>query len=1128
MGGLGASNQYSQVQPPRTAGHEMNDNSIPLFIGEPIAEPGEADLISRLRRDLQQAGVEAVLYANFFPVSRQPRQVDLLVRTPDRVANVEIKDLNPRYPLRGGPNGLWRQVLPSGEERRLDSNFGRQALGATFSISDAMRDLARAGKASGREVDFKRFITTVICQWQQIPEGSEVQLPPFVQMIGYSDLVELLLTPGNALPWSEDDWAAFTREHELYQQEPAGSDEDLERHRSLEPLTDYIVLAQDRFSSTAGGWVDLALTAGGREVPFAELADAVAGGEHHLVDGPSGGGKTCLAEALAFNHSTRGRMVVWARCGDYRGRLSDLLNRSMAPFSAHRGLELITAAPGCGVAVTLVLDGLDRCPARLRDELLEQTSSFLLRHPAGLLVTSTPGATTGEQLRLRQNRIVTPEADTREAILIAHGAVHPERISTQFSTPYELAIAATCEGELHDGATLADLHSAVVSGFAPDEPVRSGLRILAVRMNTKLRSSLPMLEARTLLGDPVHGLTAEQIDSVLTSHLLAARRQQVAFRHDLLQGFLVAEDLVRSAGSGRDLGLLLASPVYETGRTTALQIEPDPAARWDAIWALADVGLMDAALAGVFGVQVAARASDALSDVLARALRCTALSRATFDGTEMHRSRWRMTTPWSEQDRALLRCAALALTRGEFIDEVLALVDRTDELLDRTISELVDIGAKLPISTLVSSTYTQGAATDELALPVSILAVTFELAMMTARFDDRPHAPGVAPTAAAEPSAGRGRLFFGVLASDPDSPQDQAVFPGLLAASLDAGGYHLQLEALQRAELFSGSPEPTRTAVLDAIESFDPSGPALGSVLVEVLAAFDQIEPITTLEEITTRIGAVIASPGNPDHWEWASTILASQFDPENIVGPYCEAVAGLDEADGARLRTMALRSSSPALGLLLPWLVTELEKMLPTGDEAVDTDAYLVLEAMAQQGPDLETVMPGEALRGAVAALRACYRSGRGSLPEVRPDGGLWPHVTALIADRDPDGPGVDLGPTWAALEDDPALGLEVLGCLETVASQGYEGEHTRALSAVLEAYPDPCRRIVSAALGKPLPARSRGLLPYNVGALIFQMLGQVGDRSTVDLLDVHVLDPDNGRAAVAAIRLINERLGT
>ena len=195
----------------------MNNTTIQLFVGDPIGVSSEQELISRLRIDLQNLGVPATLYANFFPVARGSSQVDLLMCTAHRTAHVEIKGFSPDYPVRARPNGLWTQLMPDGTERPLDRNCGRQALNGTYAISDAMRDLARREAWAEPEGGFKRCIDTIVGMWPAIPAGSEIEVPRFVSVLGYSDLLERLAQPGPTVPWTEDQWETFVRKHNLYQ-----------------------------------------------------------------------------------------------------------------------------------------------------------------------------------------------------------------------------------------------------------------------------------------------------------------------------------------------------------------------------------------------------------------------------------------------------------------------------------------------------------------------------------------------------------------------------------------------------------------------------------------------------------------------------------------------------------------------------------------------------------------------------------------------------------------------------------------------------------------------------------------------------------------------------------------------
>ena len=342
----------------------MNNINIPLFVGSPAEEPSEQALVRRLRSDLERLGVSATLYANFFPKARRTRQVDLLVRSPCRTAHVEIKGLRRDYPVRGGLNGPWTQLLRDGTQRQLETNCGRQALGGTFAISDAMRDLARAGLVPAADDGFKRHIDSIVGMWETIPEDSDIETPPPVTVAGYEALLQRLTMAGPRVPWTDEHWDAFARHHHLYQPE-AEPEAQRRRRSSHEMITDYrLLLAGSSLAEGLSRFVDLGATdEQGAELSAAEVCRRVSGGAVLALVGPSGYGKTFFARHLAVSHCHDGRLVVWIRASAYEeGRFSDLLARAMSPFGAERWSTLVDAAEESGSAITVVLDGLNECP----------------------------------------------------------------------------------------------------------------------------------------------------------------------------------------------------------------------------------------------------------------------------------------------------------------------------------------------------------------------------------------------------------------------------------------------------------------------------------------------------------------------------------------------------------------------------------------------------------------------------------------------------------------------------------------------------------------------------------------------------------------------------------------------
>ena len=539
----------------------MNNTAIKLLVGDPVADPVELRLIKRLRTDLERRGVPAAMYANFFPNAWQRRQIDLLVRTDVRTAHVEIKGLNPEHPVRGGQNGEWVQVLPGEEERSLGKNCGRQARDGTYAISDAMRKLARDGRATPCDSDFFRHIDSIVAIWETVPNGSDIDTPDYVTVMGYSELVDRLAEPGRTVPWSDDDWDEFARYHGLYQPEEE-SESKRQRRDSLAMADDYRLNAQMSLTEGLGPLVDLgAAGTDGNTLTADDVDRRVAGGGAVAIVGPSGSGKSHLAKHLAVSHCGAGRMVVWAQASDYtKGQFGQLLARAVGPFSAEPWRNLIGAAEEAGVAITIVVDGLNECPEDDRAELLRRLRAFTQQHPAGVLVTSTNRDGLSGTLGADTINPSKPDRGTRKAILDVYGARRPERISSQFRTPHELSIAAECENELSESATIAELHDAYIRRHAPTETLRSGMRALATRLHTRLRTSMPLSEAASVLASDATGFDARQTDDVLGCPLLEIGRHRIRFRHELLGQHLAAEQLVRAAHTGSQLGETLGAP----------------------------------------------------------------------------------------------------------------------------------------------------------------------------------------------------------------------------------------------------------------------------------------------------------------------------------------------------------------------------------------------------------------------------------------------------------------------------------------------------------------------------------------------------------------------------------------
>jgi len=152
---------------------QMNERTVHVFLGHPLADPTERSFLQRLRCDLEQRGIPALILANL-EVGSSHRQLDFVIVSSARAVHCELKGY--RAPVIGRANGVWEQVLPDGKRRSLDGNPYRQARDGTYALSDELRNLARrrGDMPAGPQGKFYKGIDTVVCLYPEVPQGSQL------------------------------------------------------------------------------------------------------------------------------------------------------------------------------------------------------------------------------------------------------------------------------------------------------------------------------------------------------------------------------------------------------------------------------------------------------------------------------------------------------------------------------------------------------------------------------------------------------------------------------------------------------------------------------------------------------------------------------------------------------------------------------------------------------------------------------------------------------------------------------------------------------------------------------------------------------------------------------------------
>lgn len=1080
-----------------------------LLVGDPVEDPGEQRVLKHLIADLNAAGIDAVLYANFVTPGRVQRQVDLLIWTPERVLQVEIKELDQSLPVIGHVNGEWQQRMPDGTLRSLGKNFYRQALDATYGVSDRV---ATAEPGPSPRKPFKS-IDTIVCIYPEVPPNSELDDFDFVTVLGYQDLLTRISKSGRPHPWTRQVWEVLARDLNVY--DPTETDDGQADQRELD---DYRRRAASSWAAGLAPLAELGLTLDGDAATAQELEQRLRGGEGVLLSAPSGFGKSFIARHFAVRLAALGEIVIWLRADEYeRGRLRQLLAKAAAPFSSVRVMDLVGTAVSRGIGLVVVLDGVNECRPADQVELLEQLAAFRLRYRCGVLVTSTERHNLPDGLAAIPASLLEPDPGQRIAILEAHGALTAERVSAAFRTPHELELAARCESQLLPGSTVTDLHDAYIRMLAPAETVRAGLRAVASFLHSGHRSSAPLLDVTAHLaarsGDD---LAADLIDEVFVSPLLDQSTGRVRFGHELLRNFLVAEHLVREAATTAELADRLREPANRALIEQVLELDRDTDRVVELLDILADQALYVRALSGDFGSTVRSKLHIAVGILLREAVDATSTGCAEFDGEFPFGGRWVMNRTWAESTSALLRAVGRVLP-DEHLNDLIELFDRTDEFLRSAIDAAAD-GAP-NVSQAVAATYAMPQARDRDCLPVSLIAAGAEHRSTMYKLDRA----GISRRMLATPNPGWGRCWGA--AATLDATVDGDLLPELVERALVLGGYHLILNVLwvvQRSAQSLTQTQVERTVA--ALEDYEPKNWALSSTLVEALAALGVIEAATTVDQIRGEIARVIARSDDPEAAAAAASIISNQFENEGVVGPYYEAVDTLDPLD--RVRLILLGTDHPQ-SIHVGWKVRELARSSPTGDSDLDRrllDKFLEFA----KAPHVDGWAPHEDVEAFLYAIEGVAKmtdempSRHGTLSD---DELAWRLVGNVLLRLHRDGADASAR-EWDELHAVvPGAVPDVLNRMQNAQLWVPDGE-CKVYERVVDTYPVQVRRALHWAIGHQGALSSMwthgfdDLTVYAVNAL-----GIVGNESTVAILSPLVGDARLGEAAVRAIRAINDR---
>lgn len=1108
--------------------------TIDVFWESEPDHQSELDFLARLRADLAAQSRDALILVNFHLTAA--RQVDCLVVFPGHhMCHVELKHYV--QPLIGDKNGPWRAMQPDGSLQVIEGqNPYAQASRQRFALSDDLRSFAEGNPGAPHPPGKKyyRWFDSVVCIFPVLAESSSVPSDYKVKTLGYKELLALLTNSTQRFPWGGSTWLEFIRYLGLTRTgaTPKGTLTSSDAHSLVETYRQEFF---DFYSRGLHEHVPTPLFTDDPTIDEPDVPALLRASTSVQLLGVSGSGKSHLATHTVLAHLDEW-VPIFVRAGMYGGRLSNLLDRSVAPLTTQIAQHILNAATQVQAQILLIVDGFNECPAKLQEQLLSDLAALFRRHQPVLLLTSQSPVALPSPINATTVTMGSLDPSERQAILASYGAPEIRDMSEPFQTAYELSIAAECVNELKHPVTRAQLFDAFIrrnlDGLSSPAVTRVALRQVALGMDEKLTAALPIDEVWRCAERALASQSAslESIDNLFRCRLVRMQQGSFAFSHELLGRFLTGEALLLANSAAPDrLVHELERPRHADLPELVIPLETRASALRMVMAGLADAELFLKSLddeCGKLAADIANRealATFATTTELMDEVSLIFQDLDSFPHAELDRDGLSMS------GSAILAAASKLLPSGRFLNEALALFDATDRALHRAAHAAERDGRHpLPPSALVSAIV--GIRTDRRQIPAAILIEGCSHARYDFRFRARSFEPvnvGVLePLIQDIQPQSYSRLYFLChLLEAAEATNVVHLVPIMLQKCWDSGAYHLRLQGLETTQHFCREASgPVREEIIELLDGFDVQyNIILSSTLVEVLSSYGVIEPPGSTEAILNEIHTLLNATPNEEAYQLAHGIYSSQFE-DVVAAPYCEAIAALSDDERLQLLTLAAQGARDSF-----FVDTILHTLLQARDPR-SLPAFEHWVRRPKQGfmPQEETACYSLAIQG-LAYLQASPPS---QSEPANDNEAAWQCYGQLIfwLFR----PGISstqiaehctpiwnrlLGPLSRAAAD-PLYQLAHAWSLSSTESS--KGEDTNSHRRIVKTFPDEVRRLLENALGQidSLTSIYHHLDQSQLAQYVLEILGTVGNEATISRLAEYVEDPRLGRSALQAIK--------
>jgi hypothetical protein len=703
----------------------------------------------------------------------------------------------------------------------------------------------------------------------------------------------------------------------------------------------YLQLWRDVYGLGLGPLVPLTMLCNDHPVDADGVLGLLLSNETVQLYGPSGTGKTHLLTHAALILPARGYVPVFAHAAEFDGEIEVLLDRAVSGVAPFNFEQLVRACGRSSRTPVVILDAVNECPSNLLPQFLAGIQKLRARFDFPIILSNQTNLSLPASLAGPAISLSLPDASEKRALVESHlghamaedktfslNVISSAQDATVWAEVFAHTDVSTSRFALYESYTRRRL-----AGSSNVAIAQRALGLLAHEMRQSFVFSVPEAAVRRAIDRVIS--SSEYADGVRLaierSGLLPTGQGRAAFRHEILQDFFAAEELLRNTPLPRELGRALCKPIHANLAefvVGALASAVDVAA---VLSELRSTNLLLACLSGRCGPGAQHYVEGECAAALDRLRhRYCAMS---FDlepdsdhaiSVDVSRA-----SPFSPPDAPYLAAAMTIFPDGRLISTVLDMIRHIDEHIEAERLRLRSVYAEKKIA------WRARMFTALYCIPVHSETGELRVALQEARLggfwrDAEESYERVASLLSGYRSLTPGQLYFlieGFHAAYTREVAPPSFLYELAERAWSFHIYHLQLATTHMLTLHCHNlPEEERQRFIAMAEGWlDNSNPVMNGCVIDVLKVLGALDDQFTPEDARAEFEEVLAHPASPEANEEAFSIYCRMFD-HPYDSAYGQAYYDLPEANRAALLTRAVQTDDTN-SMLFSFLLMEVAK---------------------------------------------------------------------------------------------------------------------------------------------------------------------------------------------------------